>query len=169
MGFVIAQSLIEPSVGLIFWKSLAFIIFLYLLYRFGWGPITKALHEREETIDSSIRRAEEALAEAKKIQADNQKARREAEREAQRILREARESADALREEEIENTRARIRQMQEQAQAEIEREKQGALEELREEVAELAIQAAGKILREDMNRDRQRKLVDDFIDNLPKN
>lgn len=169
MGLVIAQSLVEPSLGLIFWKSLAFIAFLYLLYKFGWGPITSALEEREETIEHSINRAEEALAEAKRIQADNQKARREAEREAQRVLREARDSADALREEEVEKTRAKIRQMQEQAQAEIEREKQGALEELREEVAELAIEAAGKILKEDMNRDRQRKLVDDFIDTLPKN
>lgn len=169
MLFILAQSLLEPSAGLIVWKALAFLIFLYILYRFAWSPIVESMSDREETIEHSINRAEEALAEAKRIQADNKKARREAEREAQRILREARESAEALREEEVEKTRAKIQQMQEQAQAEIEREKQGALDELRDEVAELAIQAASKILREDMNRDRQRKLVDDFIDNLPKN
>jgi F-type H+-transporting ATPase subunit b len=59
--------------------------------------------------------------------------------------------------------------MQEQAQAEIEREKQGALQELRDEVADLAIDAAEKILREDIDSKRQRELVDDFIGELPAN
>ena len=169
MDVLIAQSLVTPSAGLIFWKIVAFLIFLYLLYRFGWGPITDALEEREQRIDESISRAEKALAEAKETQAQNEKARREAERDAQRILREAREAAEALRSEEVEKTRAKIRQMQEQAQAEIEREKQGALQELRDEVADLAIEAASKIVRDDLDASRQRKLVHDFIDELPAN
>jgi F-type H+-transporting ATPase subunit b len=162
-------NLLEPNLGLVFWTAVTFGIVLYILWKYAWGPITNALEQREQNISESIQRAEKALAEAKQVQADNQKARREAEREAQRILREARESAEALREDEVDKTREKIRQMQEQAQAEIEREKQGALEELREEVADLAIQAASKILEEDMNQDRQRRLVDDFIDDLPKN
>jgi F-type H+-transporting ATPase subunit b len=170
MDVLLAQSLVEPSAGLIFFKALAFLIFFYLVYRFGWGPITDALEEREKTIDESIRRAEKALAEAKETQAENEKARREAEREAQRILREARESAEALRSEEVEKTRAKIRQMQEQAQAEIEREKQGALQELRDEVADLAVDAASKIVRDNLDGARQRQLVRDFItDEMPAN
>ena len=161
--------LLAPNVGLVFWTAVTFGIVLFLLWRYAWGPITEALEEREENISNSIQRAEKALAEAKQVQADNQKARREAEREAQRILREAREAAESLREDEVEKTREKIRKMQEQAQAEIEREKQGALEELREEVADLAIQAASKILKEDVDGDRQRRLVDNFIDDLPTN
>jgi F-type H+-transporting ATPase subunit b len=168
MQFVLAQSLVTPDAGLIFWKALAFFIFLYLLYRYGWGPITNALQEREERIDASIQQAEDALAEAKRIQKENKKARREAEQEAQRILREARESAEQLREEEMEETRAKIQQMQEQAQAEIEREKQAALQNLRDEVADLAIEAASKIIKDDLDGQRQRRLVDDFIDDLPR-
>lgn len=169
MTVVFAQSLIEPSLGLIVWKSIAFILFLYVLYRYGWEPITDSLEQREEEIDSSIRRAEEALAEAKEIQAENKQARREAEQEAQKILREARESAEALREEEEAETRRRIQQMQEQAQAEIEREKQAALEELRDEVADLAIQAARKIIQRDVDADRQRELVHEALEDLPTN
>lgn len=161
--------LLAPNLGLVFWTAVTFGIVLFLLWKYAWGPITEALEEREENISNSIQRAEKALAEAKQVQADNQKARREAEREAQRILREAREAAEALREDEVEKTRAKIQQMQEQAQAEIEREKQGALDALREEVADLAIQAASKIIKEDLDQDRQRKLVDDFIDDLPTN
>ena len=169
MTALLAQSLIEPSLGLIFWKTLAFLLFLYVLYRFGWGPITEALEEREEEIDSSIRRAEEALAEAKEIQSKNKEARREAEREAQRILREARESAEELRNAEETKTRKRIQQMQEQAQAEIEREKQAALQELRDEVADLAIQAARKIIENDLDADRHRELVQDALEDFPTN
>ena len=169
MYTILAAGLLSPNVGLIFWITLTFLLLLLLLRRFAWGPILKALDTRERKIEESMARAEQALAEARKIQADNDRARREAEQEAQRILREAREAAEHLRAEEIEKTRAQIRQMQEQAQAEIEREKQSALNALRAEVADLAIRAAEKILHENLDATRQRKIVDAFIDDLPKN
>lgn len=169
MKFVLAADLLTPNAGLIFWKTLVFGLLLFLLYKFAWKPITTALREREETIDSSIKRAEVALAEAKQIQQENEKARREAEAESQRIMREARETADRVRGEEVEKTRDEIRRMKEQAEADIDREKQSALNELRDEVAALAISAAEKILRENLDATRQRKLVNDFIEKLPKN
>ena len=168
MDHVIAQSLLEPNVGLIFWKVLVFGLLLVLLYRFAWKPMTSALTEREETIDASIRQAEDALEEARQIQEGNERARREAAGNAQRILREAREAADRVRTEEVEKTRARIRRMKEQAEQEIEREKQSALEALRDEVAWIAIGAAERILDERLDANRQRKLVDRFIENLPR-
>lgn len=162
-------SLLQPNAGIVVWTAVVFLIVFGLLWKYAWGPISRVLEERETTIDASIRRAEEALQEARKIQADNEKARREAEQDAQRIMREAREAADQLRSEELEKTRTQIRSIQEQARAEIEREKQGALEELRAEVADLAIGAAEKILRENLDAPRQRKLVNDFLDRLPNN
>lgn len=169
MRLMLAAGLLDPNFGLVIWITIVFAVLLALLRKFAWGPITSALAEREETIDASIRRAEQALAEAKAIQAENERARREAEQEAQRILREARETAERLRSEEVDKTRAQIRHMQEQAQAEIEREKQSALDELRAEVADLAIEAAQKILQENLDEPRQRRIVDRFIDGLPKN
>ncbi|WP_457652742.1 F0F1 ATP synthase subunit B [Rhodocaloribacter sp.] len=166
---ILAAGLLSPNVGLIFWITVTFLLLLLLLRRYAWGPIIKALDTRERKIEESMARAEQALAEARKIQADNERARREAEQEAQRILREAREAAEHLRTEEVEKTRAQIRRMQEQAQAEIEREKQSALDALRAEVADLAIKAAEKILHENLDATRQRKIVDAFIDDLPKN
>jgi len=169
MTALLAQSLVTPSVGLIVWKTVAFLIFLGLLYWLGWEPITNALQEREEEIESSIQRAEAALAEAKEIQAENKEARRNAEQEAQRIIREARESAEELREEEEAKTRRKIQEMKEQAQADIEREKQAALQELRDEVADLAIQAARKIIEEDLDADRHRQLVAEALEDFPTN
>lgn len=161
--------LLQVNPGLAIWTLVAFTTVVFLLGRFAWPAIAGALEEREDTIRDSMERAEKALAEAKQIQSDNAKARREAEQDAQRILREARETAEQLRTDEIEKTRSQVRQMQEQARTEIENEKQSALETLRNEVADLAILAAGKILHENLDADRQRRLVDTFIDELPKN
>ena len=169
MTLFLAADLLAPNFGLIFWMALAFLTLLFLLSKYAWGPITAALAERETTIETSLTRAEKALAEAKQLAADNEKARRDAELQAQQILRDAREAADASRAEQVEKTRAQIRQMQATAEAEIEREKQQALAELRSEVADLAIQAAEKILHENLDAGRQKKIVDDFIADLPKN
>ncbi len=166
MYYLLAANLLAPNVGLIFWITVVFLLLLLVLRKYAWGPITSALADRERTIDTSIKRAEAALAEARQIQADNQAALKQAEQEAQRILRDAREAAERLRGEEIEKTREQIRKMQAQAQEEIEQQKQRALDELRSEVADLAIQAANKILHENIDSDRQRNLVDRFINQL---
>lgn len=166
---VFAASLLSPDAGLIVWIVITFLLLLVLLRKFAWGPITSALSQRETTIAESIAQAEKALAEAKQLQADNTKARREAEAQAQAILREAREEAERLRGEEVDKTRSQIQQMQDAAQAEIAREKQSALDSLRAEVADLAVQAAEKILRANLDADRQKKIVSDFLGDLSKN
>lgn len=166
---VLAANLLAPNLGLAVWIGLTFLLLMILLRKFAWGPITSSLLERETRIQDSIDQAEKALAEARAVQAENTRARREAEADAQRLLRESREEADRLRSEEVEKTRAQIQHMQEQAQVEIEREKQSALNALRQEVADLAIGAASKILHANLDADRQKKLVDDFLGDLPKN
>ncbi|MCZ6757654.1 MAG: F0F1 ATP synthase subunit B, partial [Bacteroidetes bacterium] len=125
--------------------------------------------EREERITESMEQADRALSEAKMLQADNTKARKEAEAERQRLIREAREAADHLRSEEIANTKTQILTLQEQAKQEIERERDSALDSLRMEVADLAISAAEKILNENLDESRQKKIVDDFLSTLSKN
>jgi F-type H+-transporting ATPase subunit b len=162
-------SLLQPGLGLPILTLVVFLIVLWILSKYAWKPIVGAMEERERRIEDSMTQAERALAEAKQIQADNEKARREAEQQGQQILREARETAERLRAEEVDKTRAQLQQLQAQAQAEIEREKQSALDTLRAEVADLAIQAAEKILRENLDTPQQRRLVENFIQELPKN
>lgn len=165
----LAANLLAPNAGLVFWIALTFIALLYVLRRFAWGPITSALDAREGRIRESMEQAEKALTDARQIQADNDRARREAEAEAQQLMRQARDAAEALRAEELDKMRAQIRQMQDNAQAEIARERDGALETLRSEVADLAIQAAERVLDANLDDERQRKLVTDFLGGLPKN
>jgi len=166
---VFAANILAPDAGLILWIAITFGLLLILLKKFAWGPITSALSTRETTIHESLAQAEKALAEAKQLQADNTKARRESEAQAQNIIREAREESERVRTEEVDKTRAQIKQLQDSAQAEIEREKDNALNSLRQEVADLAIRAAEKILRENLDADRQKKIVDNFLGDLSKN
>ncbi len=166
---VLAVDLLAPDAGLIIWVGITFLALLLLLKKFAWGPILSAMTTREETIHASLSQAEKALAEAKQLQSDNNKARRDAEVHSQAILREARDEAERIRTEEVDKTRVQIKQLQDSAQAEIEREKENALNSLRNEVADLAIRAAEKILRENLDADRQKKIVDNFLGDLSKN
>ncbi|GAB5518173.1 MAG: F0F1 ATP synthase subunit B [Rhodothermales bacterium] len=161
--------LLAPNWGLAFWTIVVFTIVFLLLKSKAWPTITAALGEREEKIQASLDEAKRALAEAKQLQSDNAKARREAEQDAQRILREAREAAEKITAEQVNEARVKAQQVREQALADIENEKQSAIQALRAEVADLAIQAASKILDENMDAPRQRSLVDKFIDSLPSN
>jgi F-type H+-transporting ATPase subunit b len=161
--------LLRVDPGLAIWTAITFGLVVLLLRRFAWPTISKALADRESSIQESMDRAEKALAEARKVQSDNEAARRQAEQQAQTILREAREASEQIRATEKEKLSAEITRMREAAGAEIEQQKQRAIEELRAQVTELAIGAAGKILQENMDTDRQRGLVGKFIDELRRN
>lgn len=167
MRLLLAADLLSPNVGLIFWIGLVFLLLVFLLGKFAWPAITAALREREHTIESSLMQAERALNEAKQLSADNEKARREAQAEARQLLTEAKAQADALRAEEVEKTKAAVQSMKAQAEADIERQKQQAIADLRSEVAELAVEGAEKILRQNLDRDAQKRLVEGFITDLP--
>ena len=165
----VAAGLLSANFGLAIWLAIAFGLLVILLGKFAWGPITSALEEREHTIEESMTRAERALAEAKQLQADNEAARREAEAQAQAILRDARDEAERQREAARTDLREELAVERGRAAAEIERQKEQALGELRSEVATLAVGAAEKILRQKIDATEQRGLVDQFIADLPKN
>ena len=162
-------SLMDLNPGLAVWTVLAFLLLLGLLGKFAWPAILGGLKERESTIEESMARAENALAEAKRLQSDTDAQRQEAGRQAQTILREARESATQMRDADVERTKGEIAAMQAKALAEIEQQKTNALAELRSEVAALAIGAAEKILGEQIDSAKQSQLVDRFIAEMPRN
>lgn len=164
---MLAANLLAPNAGLIFWTFIIFSLLLWLLSKFAWGPVTKALSEREQTIDASIRRAESALAEAKQLQADNDAARRAAEADARKLLADANEAADRARAQRLDELNTELATRRVQAEADLERQKTSLREELRSEVATLAVQAAEKVLRANLDGDANRRLVDDFINTLP--
>ena len=168
-AFILAADLLSPNFGLAVWMLLAFLIVFGVLSKFAFPAMLGGLKEREDNIQRSLDESARAREEAKALLAQNDEARRDAERQAQVILREAKESAEAQRTEAVDKTKAEIQRMQESARADIDTQKQQALAELRAEVAALAVGAAEKILREKIDGPEQSALVDRFIADLPQN
>lgn len=158
----------EINPGLIVWTIITFVVLVVVLRAIAWKPLLDALTAREERIRSSLQQADQAQRQAEKLLEENRKQLAMAEEQAQRIITEGRGMGERLKTEILERAQQSSRQMIEQAKDEIRREKDAALKELRTEVADLAIQAAGKILDANLDTPKQRRLVDAVIDQLRK-
>ncbi len=154
--------------GLILWTILTFVVVLLILRKSAWKILLNALNAREEKIRASLEQAERAQQEAARLLEENRKQLALADEQSQRILREGRDAGERLKTEIVEKASGSARQMIEQAREEISREKEKALLQLRAEVADLAIGAAGKILDANLDSARHRKLIDDAIKDVSK-
>src|SRR5690625_613760 len=113
--------------------------------------------------------AKKVIDKSEQITKDKAKALKEAEIQAQKMRKEALEDAELLRSDKIEQAKADAEKILETARVTIEQEKKRALSELRNEVADLAVEAAGIIIQAELDKDTSNKLVDTFIGNLSKN
>jgi F-type H+-transporting ATPase subunit b len=158
--------MLEVHGGLIVWTIITFVAVLAVLSKVAWKPLVGALTQREEEIRTALHQAEEANAEAKRLAEENKRYLAQAEAHAQQAMREGREMGEKLKAEIIEKANASSRQMIEQAKEEIRREKDAALTQLRGEVAELAVTAAGKIIDANLDVNKHRSLVDNVIKDI---
>ncbi len=158
--------MLEINPGLIFWTIVTFIVVLAILAKTAWKPLLHALTSREEGIRTALQQAEEANAEAKRLAEENKRQLAQAEAHAQQAMKEGREMGERLKAEIIERANTSARGMIEQAKEEIRREKDAALIELRGEVADLAVTAAGKIIDANLDVNKHRSLVDNVINDI---
>jgi F-type H+-transporting ATPase subunit b len=150
----------------IFWVVVAagsFLIFLNLIWRFAFDPISNILGERKARIEQGLADAE-AAAKARQATADeHQQILLDARREASELIARAQKAAEELRESDIEATRVELERLRSKAAGDIAAERDRALADLRVHVADLAIAAAGKVLGETMTDANQRRLVEEFL------
>lgn len=161
--------LLSFNTGFAIWIAISLVVFLLIMMKFAMPPIMDALEGRETKIRESLEAAEVALAKAEAISKDNEKALREAESKAHQIRKEAMEDAERIRNERVAKAKDEAEQIIEHAKADIEQEKQSALEALRKEVANLAIQSASMIIDAELDAEKNQKLVDNYINDLTKN
>lgn len=161
--------MLSVNPGLVIWTIITFILLLVILRAFAWKPLLTALQRREEHIRSSINQAEQAKQEAEKLLEENRKLLANANEQSRKIITEGRLVAEKLKQEIIDNANQSARRIIQQAQQEIVREKELALQQLKTEVATLALTTAEKILGESLDETRHRKLIADFLRQLPKN
>lgn len=161
--------LVDVNPGLVIWTVITFLFLLFVLKKIAWKPILTALNEREDAIRESLEKAEKAKEEAQKILQENQASLLKAEEESRKIIEQTREYSQKLKDQMMKESKEQAQKIIQDASSQIEQKKEEAFNELKTKVAEIAIQAAEKILKETLDKDSHKKLVDRYIEDITKN
>jgi F-type H+-transporting ATPase subunit b len=164
------MQIVTPEFGLIFWQLVIFLLVLFLLAKFAWKPILLSLKEREDSIESALRMADEAKLEMQALKAGNEKLLTEARLERDRMIKEANAMAEKL----IETAKTRATEeggrMITQAREAIQNEKNAALAEVKNTAAQLSLDIAERILRRELTDPAaQTQLVDSYLKDVKLN
>ena len=150
----------------LFWVLVAganFLVFFLLAWRIAIEPLGERLQERRERIEQGLKDADAARRDRESAADQRQAVLNEARREASDIVQRAQKVADETRDKGVADTQVEIDRMRERAVTEIDAERKRALADVRNQVADLALAAAGKVVGETMSDDREKRLVDEFL------
>ena len=158
------MDLVTPGIGLIFWTTLFFLILLFILGKFAWPAILTAVKARNESIRQALDAAEKAKKEMAILQADNEKILEEAKAERDGMIREAKQIKDKLIAEAKEKAAEEAKKLVQGARESIQNEKTAAISEIKEQMANLSVNIAEKILRAKLKDSKtQKDLVNKLI------
>jgi len=146
---------------------LVFALFAIVLTKLGWRPLLDMIEERERTIRTAVEGAHQANTEAQALLVQHKETLREAGQQREDIIKQAFADAEVTRASLIAQAKAEAEKQLQKAREQIQREKQLAIQEIRGEIADLAMGAAAKIVESSLTPEAQRKLVDEFIESLP--
>jgi len=159
-----SMQLVTPAIGLMFWTVVIFMLLLILLKKFAWKPILKAVDDRNCSINEALASAEKAKSEMEQLSADNDKILNEAHNQRDSIIKEARDIkiktiADAKNKASIE-----AEKIISSAKEQIKNEKMKAMTELKNEIADISIQMAEKIIKTELKDSKsQKKLIEEDL------
>jgi F-type H+-transporting ATPase subunit b len=154
----------EFSFGLFFWHLLVFVGLIFLLKKFAWKPILDTINERETSIRDALKSAENARSEMELAQADNKKILKEALMEKERILKEANDIKSKTINESNAIAKIEADKIIKQAENLIQAEKNAVINDLKDQVAELSINIAEKVLKDELNnKTKHEKLVERLL------
>ena len=161
------MSLLVPDSGLLFWMLLSFGIVFFVLAKFGFPVITKMVDERKQYIDHSLVIAKEANEQLANIKAEGESILTKANEEQMRILKEAAEARERIVRDAKEQARIEGNKMLAEARRQIQAEKEDAIRDIRRQVAILSVDIAEKVLRKNLDTDReQMQMIDRMLDEL---
>lgn len=164
------MELVKPEFGLLFWMCVTFLIVLFLMKKFAWGPILNAIQEREKTIEDALEQANRARGEMEALQASNEKLLQEARLEKDKILKEAREIKESMLNEARQKAVQEADRIMNDARKAIESEKLAAINELKNQVALLSVEIAGKVIRQELSDlQKHKELVSKLVQDIKVN
>ena len=164
-----APNPLVPELNEIIWGSLAFLVLLGVMWKFGVPAVKNMEAAREERIRNDLEGAEKARSEAEAEKAQYLAQIAGAREEAGRIIEEARQSAEQVRRDLVARAEADAAEIRDRAQADIATQQERAMAELRTDVTQLSIDLAERIVEQNLDRDTQVRLVDSFINQVGSN
>jgi len=157
---------ILPAANELIWGAVAFLLLLVLMYRTAWPQIDKLYRDRRAGIQGKLEQAEKEREEAEQLLEQYRERLTAAEDETQRILEEARTNAERVRRDLLAKAETDAGRELERARQAIRAERDQAIRQLRNEVGTLAVELATRVVGDSLDRERQLRLVDQYIDEL---
>lgn len=160
--------LVKLDPGLFIWTILTFLLLLMVLAKFAWKPLLAMLDERQKSIDDSLLSAEKARQELEGINQKSEAILSKSRTEAQTIVTDAKSAADKLKEDIVLKAKKEADGQLEKAKNQISVEKDKALLEIRQEVVDLSIAVAEKIIKKNISKDDNASIIEDSLNKLDK-
>ena len=158
-----SNALIKVTPGLMIWTIISFLITLFVLKRYAFGPIQRMIDQRRERIEQAIAEADNAREEARRLLEEHRKLIGQAKSESEEILSEARRVADAQRDRVRQETEEDRQRRLEETRRQIDQATVQALGQIRDEVGKLSLLAAEKITRKSLTDADQQRLIDEAL------
>jgi len=154
------MELVTPEIGLIFWTTIVFLLLLIVLKKYAWQPILAAVDERNKSIEDALKAADKAKKEMLALNTDNERILTEAKKERDALLKEGREIKDNIIAEAKDKAKIESDKILITAKEQINNEKMKAITELKNQVAEMSIDIAEKILKSELSdKNKQKELI----------
>ncbi|MFK8103167.1 MAG: F0F1 ATP synthase subunit B [Saprospiraceae bacterium] len=168
--FLADFSVVKPGIGLLFWTSIIFLFVWFFLGRMAFGPIQKALKDRENTIQDSLDEAKQAREEMSKLKAENESILAQAREERATILKEAKDAKDSMINEAKVKAKEEAQKIVASAKVEIENQKNAAMMEVKNKAGMMALGIAEKIIKKQLIGDgEQEKFANSLVDEIKLN
>lgn len=161
------MSLILPDLGLLFWTTVIFLLFWFLMGKFAFKPIVKAIKDREQSIDDALSAADKAKTEMQQLQSDNAALLKEAREESAKILKEAKDVKESVIAEAHNKAKEEAAKIVAAAKIEIDAQKKAALAEVKNEVSKLSLEIAQKVLGRELDTAKdQQTYINSLVDKM---
>jgi len=158
--------LVQPDPGLYFWTIAIFLVLAFLLYKFAWKPLLAMLEKRETSIRESLLDAEKARVELASVKDDTEKLLAEARAESQEIVSAGKKNAEKMKEEIVDKAQVKSDALIADAKKQIQIEKDRAIAEVKSEVVNLSIEVAQKLIKKNLSKDDNLKLINDSLSSI---
>ena len=161
------MDLLLPGIGLLVWTLVAFLLVFFILKKFAWKIIIKSLDDREKGISDSLETAKKLKAEMAQMKSENESLMQQAREERSKMLKEAKETRDKIVNDAKEQAKAEAAKVIADAHATIQTEKMAALTEVKNQIGNMVIDIAEKVIRKQLdNKSEQEKYIQQMAGEL---